>query len=121
MDRHEALKATLTRLSAPKKAEEVTMSKTQKDALVKEQIIGMQEKQFNLQQSIEALELQKRNMEHKIKEDTEALKSVGGEIDKMRSSGKAAWEVVGIQTVTYIDPFHTGLSKRTPTGGFFTS
>ena len=44
------------------------------------------------------------------------MKKVQEEIDVERSSGKAVWETVGIGTVPYRDPFHTGLSKRTPTG-----
>ena len=41
---------------------------------------------------------------------------VVGEIDAIRNSGKAVWETVGWATHAYHDPFHTGLSKRTPTG-----
>ena len=48
--------------------------------------------------------------------ENQEMKQVQEEIDKERSSGKAVWETVGIQTVSYRDPFHTGLSKRTPTG-----
>ena len=84
-------------------------------------IIDMQEKEFELQQKVAKREMEIAHLQGEIKENTGALKQVQEEIEKERSSGKAVWEIVGISTVTYRDPFHTGLSKRTPTGGFFTS
>lgn len=34
---------------------------------------------------------------------------------------KPAWETTGVSVLPYRDPDHTGLSKRTPSGGFFSS
>jgi hypothetical protein len=70
----------------------------------------------NLSQKIKRAELAKKQLDDEIKETTESLNKTNGDIDKERSSGKAVWEMVGIKTVAYRDPFHTGLSKRTPTG-----
>ena len=81
----------------------------------------MQEKELGLKQETEKEELMVKQLQATIKEKQNALKKVQTEIDKERSSGKSVWETVGISTVSYRDPFHTGLSKRTPTGGYFTS
>ena len=74
-----------------------------------------------LREKIEQQELAVKQINQTLKEDNQALKKLQGEIDKERSSGKSVWETVGISTIQYKDPFHTGLSKRTPTGGYFTS
>ena len=76
----------------------------------------MQEKELSLKQKVEQQELTIKQVQQTVKENQQALKAVQAEIDKERSSGKSVWETVGISTVPYRDPFHTGLSKRTPTG-----
>jgi hypothetical protein len=76
----------------------------------------MQKSELELKQRVDQQELMKKQLEATIKEDQMALKAIQTDIDKERSSGKAVWETVGISTVSYRDPFHTGLSKRTPTG-----
>ena len=75
----------------------------------------------------EALQLQLKIEENNMKaealaQETKKLQSemraIQGEIDTMRNDGVPAWEQVGISTVPYRDPFHTGASKRTPTGAW---
>jgi uncharacterized protein YdiU (UPF0061 family) len=121
LSRNSALKATLAKLKQPAGAEEVTETETQKKARVAFKIIDLQEKELGLKQETEKEELMVKQLQATIKEKQNALKKVQTEIDKERSSGKSVWETVGISTVSYRDPFHTGLSKRTPTGGYFTS
>ena len=77
--------------------------------------------QAGFKQSIAMKELEIKHLQGEIKEATTQLKQVQGEIDEERNAGKAVWETVGISTVLYRDPYHTGVSKRTPTGGYFTS
>ena len=42
-------------------------------------------------------------------------------MDAARNIGKAVWESTGFGVIPYADPFPTGIDKRTPTGGFFSS
>lgn len=119
--RNAALKATLAKLKQPADAEEAVESEVQKKAKTAFKIIDLQEKELILKQETEREELQVKQLQATIKEKQAALKKVQTEIDQERSAGKAVWETVGISTVSYRDPFHTGLSKRTPTGGYFTS
>jgi len=119
--RNDALKSALATLKAPKGAASEGPSAAQVKAATAFTIIDLQEKQHKIQQQVETAELRKKHIELEMKEAQEKLKACGEDIDKIRSSGKAAWEQVGIKTVPYRDPFHTGLSKRTPTGGYFTS
>ena len=116
MERNAALKATLAKLNAPAPTEVVEQTETQKKAASALRVIDMTESELKLKQAIEQGELQMKQLEQVLKEKKQDLKAVQTEIDKERSSGKAVWETVGISTVTYRDPFHTGLSKRTPTG-----
>ena len=119
--RNEALKETLMRLQAPPVAEEFQTSAAQTKAASQLKIIDLQEKAMALNQKIAKAEMDKKHIDAINKEDNIALKKLQDDMEKERSAGKAVWETVGIQTVSYRDPFHTGLSKRTPTGGFFTS
>lgn len=54
-------------------------------------------------------------------EDREDMRQIQHKIEDTRNVGKSSWELTGFNTIPYRDPFHTGLSKRTPTGGYFTS
>ena len=115
-ERNAALKATLASLLAPTAEEVVVESESQKKAASAMKVIDMQEKELEISQKVARAETMIKHLQAEIKEDTNALKTVQSEIDKEKSKGKAVWETVGISTVTYRDPFHTGLSKRTPTG-----
>ena len=119
--RNAALRATLSKLAMPKDEEAVVESEAQKKAKVAMRVIDLQETVIGLKQAVEHEELQVKQLQQTIKEKQTKLKTVQGDIDKERNAGKAVWETVGISTVSYRDPFHTGLSKRTPTGGYFTS
>lgn len=111
--KNDALKATLMKL---KSAEPAPVAASTKKAEGMLKIVDLQEAAFKTTQTIDHMEMEKKHLEMKIKEEQAKLKATELEIDKVRSSGKAVWETVGIQTVPYNDPFHTGLSKRTPTG-----
>lgn len=110
------LKATLASLKAPKAETYVEPSEAQKKAVIAGKIIDMQEEEMKQKQKIDRAELKVKQLQEEIKEDKSKQKKIQEDIEKERASGKCVWETVGIQTVTYRDPFHTGLSKRTPTG-----
>jgi len=119
--RNDALKATLAKLKAPATAEPERLSDVQLKASSKLKVIDLQEKELKAKQKVEQQELQLAQLQAIVKDSKADLKAISTEIDKERSSGQAVWETCGISTVSYRDPFHTGLSKRTPTGGYFTS
>ena len=66
-------------------------------------------------------ELAIKQLQQELMEDREDMRQVQHKIEDARNIGKSSWEITGINTIPYRDPFHTGLSKRTPTGGYFTS
>lgn len=116
MARNAALRATLSKLKAPAEEAVVEMSAAQIKAVSALKVIDMQETEMGMLQKIKEKEMRIKHLQEEIKAEDGALKQCQGEIEKERSSGKAVWEMVGISTVSYRDPFHTGLSKRTPTG-----
>ncbi|KAL1524163.1 hypothetical protein AB1Y20_019072 [Prymnesium parvum] len=118
-ERNEMLKATLATLTSPKTASQ--SSGAAQKAQKKMEMLAMQQKEGELKQKIEKKELAVQHLLEEMKEDKEDLKKVNEEMDAIRNAGKAVWETVGFSTHAYHDPFHTGLSKRTPTGGYFTS
>jgi hypothetical protein len=111
--KNEALKATLKALTAPPAA---PVAESTKKAESKLKIIALQEKTFAEQQEIERLELEAKQLLARAKEHSRKKKDIEKEIDIVRNADKPVWETVGMQTITYRDPFHTGVSKRTPTG-----
>ena len=120
--RNESLKAALASLKGgPTAGAPAGVPESAAKAAVAMRIIALSEKELEMKQKIEQQELAVKQINQTLKEDNQALKKLQGEIDKERSSGKSVWETVGISTIQYKDPFHTGLSKRTPTGGYFTS
>ena len=119
---NQSLKATLASLKAGAPTEDnAQVPESAVKAATAMRIIALQEKEFELKQKVEQQELAHKQILQTIKEDKAALKKLTGEIEKEKSSGKDVWQTVGISTISYRDPFHTGLSKRTPTGGFFSS
>jgi hypothetical protein len=114
--RNEALKATLAGLKAPKAAAAAPVSEAQKKAAHKMQIIEKEGVAFKLQQEIDRIELEVKHKLAEAKELKQKLKSVSTDIAEMKNAGAAVWESTGYATVSYKDPFHTGLPKRTPTG-----
>ena len=114
--KNEALKATLSGLQAPASSTRESESEVQKKAKIKMKIISKQEEEHNLKQQIDRNELEMKHLAEKTKDLKTKMKDIQGEIDALRNSGAAVWESTGRGTITYIDPFHTGLSKRTPTG-----
>eukprot|EP00322_Chrysochromulina_rotalis_P030206 CAMPEP_0115858206 /NCGR_PEP_ID=MMETSP0287-20121206/15978_1 /TAXON_ID=412157 /ORGANISM="Chrysochromulina rotalis, Strain UIO044" /LENGTH=129 /DNA_ID=CAMNT_0003312463 /DNA_START=20 /DNA_END=409 /DNA_ORIENTATION=+ len=119
--KNESLRATKEALLKPASDLAPMKSETQKKAEAKLKMIEMEKKIFELQQVIDRKELQAKHLLEECKEMGMKKKDMQTEVDKLRNAGKAVWETVGRETITYKDPFHTGLSKRTPTGGHFTS
>ena len=111
--KNEALRATLMALKAPPAA---PVPESTKKAESKLKIIALQEKTFAEQQEIERLELEAKQLLARAKEHSRKKKDIEKEIDVVRNADKPVWETVGMQTITYRDPFHTGVSKRTPNG-----
>lgn len=114
-ERNEVLRATLSTINSPVLPTAQTgaaHSKAQK----KIEMLAMQAKEEELKQKVERKELAVQHLLQQMKEDKEDLKKLSEEMDAVRNSGKAVWETVGFSTHPYHDPFHTGLSKRTPTG-----
>ena len=56
-----------------------------------------------------------------LHEDHEEMRRLQKKMDAARNIGKAVWESTGFGVIPYADPFPTGIDKRTPTGGFFSS
>ena len=83
--------------------------------------IDLMKDELSLQQKIEQKELMMKQLHSELSESKADLQAVRANIDAARNSGQAVWESIGPETISYRDPFHTGLSKRTPTGGYFTS
>uniref|UniRef100_A0A7S4B8H3 Uncharacterized protein n=1 Tax=Chrysotila carterae TaxID=13221 RepID=A0A7S4B8H3_CHRCT len=83
--------------------------------------IDLQKDELELKQSIERKLLQIKNLQQEVSEEREALRKVQKQMEDARNTNRVSWDQTGISTVEYRDPFHTGLSKRTPTGGYFTS
>ena len=82
---------------------------------------------FYMNKQIELLDAVK-SKEDKIAQLEDEIRTHKVHIQRVRDldaeekyNSKPAWETTGYNTLPYRDPFHTGLSKRTPTGGFFSS
>ena len=56
-----------------------------------------------------------------LHDDHEEMRRLQKKMDAARNIGKAVWESTGFGVIPYADPFPTGIDKRTPTGGFFSS
>lgn len=114
--KNEALKATLATLKQESAPPAPVASEAQKKADQKLKIIAIEKKCFEETQKIERLETEAKHIAEQLKSSRSRLKEFEKEVDVIRNSNAAVWETVGRQTITYLDPFHTGLSKRTPTG-----
>ena len=77
--------------------------------------------ELELKQMMEQKELTVKRLQEEIKAHKLEMRAVGEAIQEAKSVGQPPWEVTGYKTVPYKDSFHTGLMKRTPTGGYFTS
>ena len=115
--KNESLKAALKALQ-PESAESaaISMTEAQRKAQVKLDIIEKEKKSFELGQAIEKLELQAQHLLAEAKNKKSQKKDLDRDIDETRNAGKPIWESTGRSTISYMDPYHTGLSKRTPTG-----
>ena len=114
--KNESLKATLAALKAPKGEAPTGPTEAQKKAALKLKIIEKEKQVFQLQQKIDKNNMEISHLQGETKSLSSKLQDVQSEIEHMRNAGKAVWETVGFQTIEYKDPYHTGLSKRTPTG-----
>ena len=110
------LKAAYAALKKGESTATAVVPESQLKADSKLKIIGIQEKTFELKQELDTLEMQKAHIAQQIKEKQMKLKDREKEIDDIRNKDAAVWDKTGFDTIVYKDPFHTGLSKRTPTG-----
>ena len=83
--------------------------------------IALSKEHLELKQRIERGELQIKQLQEQVESDRVQMKKVQKQMDEYSRAGDPVWEKTGFGTIAYTDPFHTGLSKRTPTGGYFTS
>jgi len=84
--------------------------------------IELSKTELALKQSIDRNELIVKQLQEQTHSDQEEMKKVRKKMEAYSGrSGEPAWETTGIGTIPYRDPYHTGLSKRTPNGGYFTS
>ena len=75
----------------------------------------------NLKLEIERKELLVEHTKQELHDDHEEMRRLQKKMDAARNIGKAVWESTGFGVIPYADPFPTGIDKRTPTGGFFSS
>ena len=83
--------------------------------------IELMKGELELKQMMEQKELTVKRLQEEIKAHKLEMRAVGEAVQEAKSVGQPPWEVTGYKTVPYKDSFHTGLMKRTPTGGYFTS
>lgn len=116
--RHEQLAATLKAMggNVPEAAKPVS-----KELEGKLAAIELSKTELALKQNMDRNELTIKQLQEQLHADAENMKKVRKQMEEFNRSGEPAWETTGVGTVKYRDPFHTGLSKRTPTGGYFTS
>eukprot|EP00967_Tisochrysis_lutea_P080494 scaffold110602_cov36-Tisochrysis_lutea.AAC.1 len=116
--RYEQLTSTLKSLGGKLPNE---MKPPNKDLNNKLMAIELSKTELELKQNIQRNELAIKQLQEQIHADRESMKKVRKQMDALNRAGQPAWETTGYGTVPYRDPFHTGLSKRTPTGGYFTN
>jgi Skp family chaperone for outer membrane proteins len=116
--RHEQLSATLKSLGGHVSEPVKPASKELEGKLSK---IELSKTALELKQNMDRNELTIKQLQEQLHADGEQMKKVRKQMETFNRSGQPAWETTGAGTVPYRDPFHTGLSKRTPTGGYFTS
>jgi hypothetical protein len=81
--------------------------------------IELMKAELALKQSMETKELQVKRLQEEIHAQQMEDRTIKAAIQEARNVGQPAWETTGFGTCEYRDPFPTGLSKRTPTGGYF--
>ena len=84
-------------------------------------LLELDKQAFTLKQDIERKELKIKHLTAEVEEHKVQLKSVTKEIDLARDMTTKSWERTGYGTLKYTDLKPTGLSKRTASGGHFTS
>jgi hypothetical protein len=115
--RHDQLSATLKAMGG--NVPEVAKS-ANKELEGKLAAIELSKTELALKQNIARNELMIKQLQEQLHADGEDMKKVRKQMEAYNRAGQPAWETTGVGTV-HRDPFHTGLSKRTPTGGYFTS
>ena len=99
--------------AAPGKSDEAAEGKLRAIELMKGELA--------LKQTMEQKELTVKRLQEEIRMHTLEMRTVGEAIQEARNVGQPPWETTGFNTIEYRDPYPTGLSKRTPNGGYFTS
>ena len=108
------LKQKLDRL----RGNEATLSNKQSGKM---RAIELQHNLLKLQQKMERQDQQMRRLAEEQSAARTEIRKVQKDIEDALHQDKASWEQIGFGTIAYKDGFPTGLNKRTPTGGHFTS
>ena len=98
---------------------DVPSDKINKETEGKLRAIELMKTELALKQSMESKELQVKRLQEEIHAEQMEDRAIKAAIQEARNVGQPVWETTGFGTCTYRDPFPTGLSKRTPTGGYF--
>ena len=93
--------------------------KINKETEGKLRAIELMKTELALKQSMESKELMVKRLQEEIHAEQMEDRAIKAAIHEARNVGQPVWETTGYGTITYRDPFPTGLPKRTPTGGFF--
>lgn len=76
-------------------------------------------KKVALLESIKAKHDQIAQLEDEIRTQKVQMQRIRDVDEGEKYNAKPSWETTGYSVIPYRDPHPTGLSKRTPTGGFF--
>ena len=98
---------------------DVPSDKINKETEGKLRAIELMKTELALKQSMESKELMVKRLQEEIHAEQMEDRAIKAAIHEARNVGQPVWETTGYGTITYRDPFPTGLPKRTPTGGFF--
>ena len=97
---------------------DVPTDKINKETEGKLRAIELMKTELALKQSMESKELMVKRLQEEIHAEQMEDRAIKAAIHEARTSASGL-ETTGYGTITYRDPFPTGLPKRTPTGGFF--
>ena len=96
-------------------------SKVNEETEGKLRAIELMKVELALKESMEQKELQVKRLQEEIHAQQLEDRTVKSAIQEARNVGQAPWETTGFGTCPYSDRFPTGISKRTPGGGYFAS
>ena len=114
-----ALRQRLSQMSG--ESSDAPKDKVNEETEGKLRAIELMKTELALKQSMEMKELQVKRLQEEIHAQQMEDRTVKAAIQEARNVGQAPWETTGFGTCSYSDRFPTGISKRTPGGGYFAS